>query len=973
MSMNRIRLAGAAVIAAFALGATAQDDEIETVTVTGTRLSRSALDESASSIVVVPATLFQQSSAASVERTLNELPQFVPMATGTSNAPGNDGQANISLRGLSPLQTLVLLDGRRLMPADGRGSVDLNVLPPALIERVDVITGGASAVYGSDAIAGVVNFKLKDRFEGVQVDGGWSQTAQGDGEEYTTSLTAGTAFADGRGTIMGYLGYTERDQINQDARQFSAYPLRYFADEHNGFGPHQAFLVDDSGGVQEGHAIVFANPVVFQNLFAGYGYPAGTVPYWPAISLNADGTVFTQGNDSPGSVANFRGAKDPVLFNDRSYYEFNSAPTTALQMPLERTSVFSHARFAFSESLEAYAQVLAANYTVTRQLTPVTAGITLIPATNPHISADLATLVASRTNPSAPFRSFKRLTELGPRVADNERDMVQVTTGATGALSSRWTYDAYVQFGRNERTEQQSGNAQLSKIEALTFAADGGASICGDFNPFAKNSLTAACAAYVALDASNKVTVEQTLGEISVDGPLWTLPAGELRAAFGVVHKNDQFDFNADPILSAQLPGVPGVIGPRPDIAGFEAAVDRSGSQNNTDIYTELLIPLLRDLPYVQSLEAGLGYRYSDYNHAGGVSSYKADLSYRPDGLLRVRSSYQHTVRAPSVEELFYPPVSGQFVLVPPDPCDAKSAQRTGPDRAQVEALCLAQGLPAALLPGFTFPLARVDGVSGGNPDLDPEQADTYTVGVVLTPEFGAPAFGDLQVAIDWYRIDIEDGIGRWQSDSAVARCFDPAFNPTYSLRNVYCTFFERQPDTGQIYALILDRNIGGLRTSGVDLQIDWGLDAGPGRLSVNENLTYVDVWQYRDPGGGKIEYVGTIGGDGLGRSLPQWKSLLNIDYRLSAFTLFAKWQHIDSMRDVEYTHFKVPARDYFGLSASYEIESGTYRGLTARAGIENVFDEDPPIFPSWQQANTDPSQYDVLGRRYFFSLSYRV
>jgi len=261
-TLTKIVIAAAAVVARNAVAA---DDGVETIVITGSRLARPDA-ESASPMVVVSAEMFRQSGAASVERTLNELPQFVPNATATSNSPSNDGQANISLRGLSPAQTLVLLDGRRLMPADGRGSVDLNVLPPALIDRVDVITGGASAVYGSDAIAGVVNFRINDHFDGVRLDAGWAQTAAADGEEYSTGLTAGTPFADGRGSIMGYVGYAKRDGVGQDDRQFSRDPLQYYPDETHGVGPGGAFLVSGSG-FEGGHSIVFADPSAFGDLF----------------------------------------------------------------------------------------------------------------------------------------------------------------------------------------------------------------------------------------------------------------------------------------------------------------------------------------------------------------------------------------------------------------------------------------------------------------------------------------------------------------------------------------------------------------------------------------------------------------------------------------------------------------------------------------------------------------------------------
>lgn len=939
--------------------------------VTGSRIARSDF-VSASPIVTVPEDVFLQSGAVTVERTLNEYPQFVPNATGTSNQPSSDGQATLSLRGLGAQRTLVLLNGRRLIAGDGSGAVDLNIVPPTLIQSVEVVTGGASAIYGSDAIAGVVNLKLADRFDGVRFDGSWSQAMQGDGGEYLAGLTAGTSFGDGRGSVLGYVGYVRREQINQDARQFSRYPLQYYPGLTSGRGPGGAFLGTGSPVTDAGLDIVFANPAAFRSLFASYGYAPGSVPYQAGLVPNADGTLFTIGdNKTPGSVANFRGVKDPVLFNDRSFGAFNAASETALQMPLERTSGFVAGQYSLTDSAEAYLQALYTGYTVDRQLAPAVAGIALIPASNPYVPADLRMLLDSRVNPLAPFRYFRRASEVGPQSAQNDRNVWQVVAGVRGQLSGDWHFDGYAQYGENDRTERQTNNVLLSKMQDLTFAADGGQAICsGGFNPFVAGALSPACARYIAADAANHVTVQQTIAEFSVNGPFGSLPAGDLRAAAGLFYQKNEFRYAADPTLSAMLPGVPGVIGPRPDIAGFPAAPNRQGQESNRDAYLELRVPVLAHQPAAQSLELGLGYRYSDYTQAGGVSSFRGELLYRPANPFLVRGSYAHAVRAPSIEELYYPPVASQFDIPMPDPCSASSGQRNGAYRQQVEALCLAQGLPSSLLPTYEYSLRKVDGVSGGNPDLKAEQADTYTLGLVFTHSFAAPGLHDLKLSLDWYHIDIRDGIGRWDSQSAVERCYDPGYNPQFQAGNIYCTFFERRPDTGEIHALILDRNIGGIETAGVDTQLGWSVDAGPGRLGINEYLTYVDTWQYRDPSGGSIEYAGTIGG-ALGRALPRWKSLLNLDYHVGNLTLFSSWRYIDGMRDATYPEFTVPARNYFDLGAGYTVTSGSLRGLTARVGVENLFDENPPIYPSFQQANTDPSQYDVLGRRYFLRLQY--
>lgn len=981
-AIQHLVLALCPLLALLSACANAQDDTggeaaVENIIVTGSRITRRDF-EVASPLVTVPGELFQDTGATSVERTLARLPQIDLASGSTSNDPSRDGQANISLRGLGVAQTLVLLDGRRLLPADGSGSVDLNVVPPALIERVEVVTGGASAAYGSDAIAGVVNFKLRDRFEGVALDGSWSATGQGDGEEYTAGVTAGTSFWAGRGSVMGYASYTEHKQVNQSDRAFSRYPLQYFADVTNGLGPGGAFLGSGSGITDDGLSILFPSTAVFQETFASYGYPPGSVATQPGFGQNADGTVFTIGDGvTPGSVANYRGERDPVMFNDRGYNPYNYAPSTALQMPFERDIVFLRGQVDLSNSAELYVQALYADYTVNRQLAPTDAGIILIPTTNPYIGADLQTLLASRVAPTAPFRYFKRTTAVGPRIAENDRDVLQLTGGIRGEVFEDWRYDVYLQSGHNDRTEQQSGVVRISRFQDLTFAPDGGVAICRGLNPFGVDSIPAACARYIAAEAANKVDVDQTLAEALVEGPLFVLPAGELRVAAGVFYKRDEFAFASDPILSAVLPGVPGVIGPRPDITGFPSGADRSGRQSNTDLYVEALAPLLRDRPGAQSLELGLGYRYSDYSIAGGADSYKAELSWQPLKPLRLRGSYQHAVRAPSIDELFYPELSNQFLLGPPglapwDPCDVDSQSRQGPDGVQVAALCVAQGIAPEQIDSFNYELRRVDGVSGGNPGLDPEQADTQTVGLVFTSPFESPGLANLTVALDWYRIDLTAAIGRWDSESAVQRCYDPAYNPTYTVDNVYCSFFRRTAATGEIFAVIIDRNIGGIETSGVDLQVDWSANAGSGRVGANLLLNHVFGWKYAEPNGGTIDYAGTIGGGGLGRAVPEWKSLLNLSYSRGPVEVFARWQYIDGMRDAEVPAFQVPACDYFDLGGSYAFNSRPLEGLTLRAGVENLLDDDPPIFPTWQQANTDPTLYDVLGRRYFVGLGYK-
>lgn len=954
-------------------GAVADEAAFEEVVVTGSRIARPDFS-SASPIVSVDVTRFQQSSAITVEGVLDTLPQFVPAFGATSNNPANGGQGNLSLRGLPTTATLVLIDGRRVVPANGTGVVDVNLIPPMLVESVEVITGGASAVYGSDALAGVVNFKLRRDFEGVEFDAMGGVTGQGDADEYTFGLAAGTDFADGRGSLMGFAGYTHRSQVDYSARSFSRYALVYLPPElGTGLtGPKNQFLYSGSPTIEEGRATVPASRAAFNALFTSYGYPSGSVPYQNQVGFNADGTLFTLGLVNPptsGAVANFRGEQDPRTANDFTY-RYNFAPDNALQLPLERYSFFGRADYELSDSATVFADLLYADYSVTRQLAATPVMNILIPVTNPYVSADLAALLKSRGNPNAPFRFSKRMSELGPRRAENEYDALQGTLGLRGDLAGGWTYEVYAQAGWNRQDETQSNNALTSSLEELTFAADGGQALCGGFNPFGLGSISPECAAYVVADGTNRTEVSQYVAEASASGPVFALPAGEIKGVAGVFFKRDDFSYEADPIASTFLPDG------RADIQGFNASDDVDGYDYNTDLYAEVLVPLASGRRWAHSLDAVLGYRWSDYASVGGVNSYKGELLYRPTEAYLLRASYQHAVRAPSVYEL-YEPQLGPSVFTNgfnPDPCNVGSPNRTGPDAAAVEALCVAQGVPAALLPTYANPEFEVDGVAGGNPDLDVETADTYTAGFVIEPRFDAAWLRKLQMSVDWYDITIDDAITYVMAEDAVERCYERQFNPSLSVTNDYCSYFARDLSTGVIVdATSILRNTAGYKTRGIDLQLDWGMPAGPGEVGLNWLVSHVlSFEELQARGVAPVEADGTIGAV-VGGSLPDWKWNLRASYLWNDFDFVLQWQYVDSLRDAEFPDFRIDAQSYLDFVIGYEFAAGSLAGLTLRAGVENLTDADPPIFPSYVQANTDPSQYEVLGRRYFVRMNYRL
>jgi len=517
----------------------ALDQELEEIIVTGSRIPRPDF-ESASPVVTVPGDRFQQTSRVTIEDVLDRYPQFALGSNSSSINQESWGQAWLNLRGLGPEATLVLVDGRRLAPANGEGIPDVNVIPPSLVERVEILTGGASAVYGTDALAGVVNMHLLSHYQGIEVSGNWGQTDRGDGEEYTVTLTAGTGFADGRGEIMGSVGYSDRELVTQAARKYSRVELLWYGPGTNGVGPGGQFLPGGSGGIPEGR-VQFGNnrpsQEAFDALFETYGYPAGTVPYPQNIGFNSDGTVFTLGdNQTPGSVANFRGVQDPLTFNDLRY-AYNYAPWMTLQMPLERTSVFVNGSFEFNEGAELYAQGIYADYWVSFDLAPtLLAGNSsaYIPVTNPHISPDLRALLDSRKDPAAPFVFWKRTLELGPRGYAQDYGFYQATVGLRGKVFGNWQYNGYLQYGQSDHTHDMTNNVSVASFEELLWAPDGGQALCGDGNPFGSNSMSRECGDYIAVTLTDKYKTQQSIAELSLTGAPFELPAGAVETQVSV-------------------------------------------------------------------------------------------------------------------------------------------------------------------------------------------------------------------------------------------------------------------------------------------------------------------------------------------------------------------------------------------------------------------------------------------------------
>ncbi len=965
LCMGAIATAGAHAPSAMAQDEPTQQ-ELEEITVTGTRIVRQDY-QSASPISTVDAELFEQTGAPTIETVLNTLPQFVPAITTTSNNPSNNGQANVALRGLDTSRTLVLLDGHRIVPSNATGVVDLNLIPASIIENVEIITGGASAVYGSDAIAGVVNIKTRD-FTGLELTSNYGITSEDDGQTVSFGVTGGAQSDDGRAYVFGTLNWADREEVFAGDRPFSEVALAWDGDSLEPVG---------SSTIRQGvwNAIGTNAPTqaALDAYFAAHdpGYVAGSAQPGHNYGFNPDGSLF-----DVAPVINFTGdTNEPLQPVNPAQYTYNFSPVNYLQLPLERTSFFGRAGFHLNESTELYTQVLWADYQADQALAPTPLTGVYVRPDNPNLPADVAALLATRPDPDAPFQISKRMIESGPRIASDSYQVIQITLGATGdlALAEDWRWDAYASWGNVDLEELQQGNVSRSLFEQLSLSDDHGASICGEaINPFGIGSISPECAEFFTLGAINDTTVGQIVGEAFVTGPLFEMPAGEVQSAVGVMYKRDEFTLLPDPSLRAV--SVDPLFGnERTDIVGFNAADAVRGETNSKEIYLEAQFPLLSDMPAIESFDVTLGYRFADHSVAGSMSSYKAEGLWQVNDAVMIRGGYQRAVRAPNISELFRPAVINFPAAGLGDPCsndfdDPEGFVLGAQDDPRARALCVAQGIPEAVVDSYNFANSQFQGLSGGNPDLQEETADTYTIGLVFQPDGGM--LDGFQASIDYYQIEIEDAIASIDADVFVSRCFDPRFNPDMSNDNFYCGFFERLPGTGTITnALEVDRNIAAFEVKGIDLQFDYSMEAGPGTLRAQWVSTYLDSWKDTTVQGEEFTENAGTAGSGFD-ALPEWKWTASLGYAWQGFDADLRWRHIDEMRDFDITNFKLDAVEYLDLTLGYTF-SDMLEGLRLRAGVTNLTDEDPVIYPTSQQANTDPSTYDVLGRRYFVSATY--
>jgi len=975
-------LMGASVLAAAAASlagapAYAQDaEEDEAIVVTGTRLVRQDF-EAISPVTTVGSEQLELTATMTTESLLNELPQIIPGNTRTSNNAGGFDYATVDLRGLGPGRTLVLINGERVPVSSTAGAVDINTIPASLISRVEVVTGGASAVYGSDAMAGVVNFVLKDDYEGAEINFTYgSEMETGNVAEFEMNGLVGGNFANGRGNMTAYGSYYNRQGVFQSEYDYSRVSGAMCYDASI---PGGAYYICDS--VAEAAAAPFitigggsatapwstitslaGNP--FQNLSVLLPATFGA----GATDTNCDGVP---GGAVNGGTLSFNDAGQLTPANgsglcaipDRSTgsTRYNYAPDNYLVIPAERAAFTMTGHYDFNNDVRLNLMFNYANSHSEVQLAPTPATgliVSLTPGMEAFINAnhpDLGIALDSRANPNAPFVINRRTNEVGARTAYFDSNNYFFIASLEGALGENWDWNLAASYGQvqfNTRALNSVNRAALNQGLAACQDAAGnplGATAlpgCVTVDIFGPNTLTQDMIDFIRVDTFNDTTIEESRVTGFVRGDLFELPAGGVAAVFGFEYRDTFASSYND---NEQRTG---------NIAGFNAVQDQEGQIDVYELYTEVAVPLVSEAPLAHYLGLEGGYRRSNYSSIGNIDTYKIGGEWAPTEWLRFRAVFNEATRAPNVFELFQAGDQGFPPFI--DPCNDGSL-----NNANCIAAPGAAGINPAVYPGFVQNNSQVQAFAFGNPNLGPETAETWTYGVVFTPDFFP--IGDFRASIDYYDVEISDVIAGIGAGFFINDCY-------LNLTATSCARIVRDPATGQITSVDTTRdNQGTLATSGYDIQAEWSVPIGPGQLTINELYSILESWEFNG-----ADFAGTTSA-AIGGAFPDYKSVLSVTYNVGDWTLFARWSYVP---EVESSTFgvidgkfvedpvKSPEASYVDVSARWAMTDN----FTLTLNVDNIFDEYPPQTADgfFSQANTDPQVYRVLGRTFAVSGRYR-
>ena len=944
------------------------------VEVTGSRIKSLSVD-TVSPVTVIDAKEIKVDGVRNVESFLNNLPQ-VFAAQGANVVNGATGTASVNLRGLGEDRTLVLINGRRLpMGSPNNVAADLNQIPAGLIKRVELLTGGASAVYGSDAVSGVVNFIMNDRFEGVQVDlnhSFFNHSQQGtagvaglvrtrsltnaaefkvpgnkasDGKSTDFSLIMGSNFEGNKGNATLFFNYKKDDALLQSERDFSACSLASSA---------AGFACGGSGTSATGRITNTNTPLL---------KPDGT----PNVGGKTNGgRVFTTA-DAAGLARGFSNATDQYNFGPLNYY----------QRPSERFGVNAYANYQVAPAAKAYMEFGFHDDLTVAQIAPGGAfgSVHMVKFDNPLLSASWrAALDLVNPGDSTEVVLQRRNVEGGGRQSEFRNTSFRTALGVKGDVGP-WSYDAYAVFGKviysqNEKNYFLSPRINkamdIVSVNGVAQCASGEAG-CVPYNPWVKGGVTAAQLAYLQTPGFRKGSTSLNMqgGTMAVDlGEYgWRLPMAKngIGLSVGVERRAEALSLTTDPATEAGE--LSGSGGPTKGL---------SGQISVQEIFGEMRIPIIEKAPLAELLQATLSARTSSYDTGTKADTFGVGLEWAPVRQAKLRASFQRAVRAPNLVEL-YTARGANLYDNDADPCAG-----VAPTSTLVE--CARTGVTAAQYGTIQdSPAGQYNFLQGGNPTLRPEKSTSVTLGLVLTP------MRDLSVTIDYFDIQVKDTISNIDPTTTLSKCLATG-NPAF------CSLISRDR-LGTLWLLPeasivgTNLNLGSTRTSGFDLAMAYSQKLGTmGSLGLSFAGTLLEKLETEEiKGDGFYDCVGLYGANKCGSPNPKWRHKIRASWTTpwnveAALT----WRHLSSVLvqetssnplltgTVRAVDRELAAQDYFDLAASWNPT----KGLTVSAGINNLLDKDPPITSQLStgagNGNTYPSVYDALGRKVFLSASYK-
>jgi iron complex outermembrane receptor protein len=988
--------------------AVANDAALQEVVVTGSRLAISPNDVSISPITSVSALDIQQTGLVRTEDLLNNLPQVVAeQSSGTSIS--SNGTSTVSLRGLGSQRTLVLVNGTRLAPGASLGatpstssSADLNQIPAELIKQIDVLTGGASSVYGADAVAGVVNFILDTHFEGVKLDANYAfgryennhqdllgyLAAAGDPAPASTvdagfnkdvSFVAGSNFADGKGNVTVYGTY------------FKNSPAVGYQYDFAGCSLNTPSTLPGPGGLKCGGS---GTPATGR--FALFGVNSGTGKFGQltgTYAVQPDGTFspYTSADSyNYGALSFLQRAQDRYTAGSFFNYDVN-----------DKTNVYSNFMYARNTSTADYgpsglfsytaAQIPCASPLLTAQQTGIFCTPALIAENHagfPNTPAGDITLYVGR-----------RAVENGPREDNYVSNSFRETLGVKGTFIDGLTYDMYGQVGLNMQRDSQGGYVLTTNalnalnvvtdpatgLPACAAALNGSAPTCVPWNIFQKGGVTAAASQYISTPATYDVTVKEYIVDGSVTADFGKLGFKLPTAAdgpsmnLGAEYRSEDYNFNPDYIFENGL-----------NSGGNGAQAPIDGGFHVAEVFTEARLPLLNNLPAAYELSLEAGYRYSSYTSGFNTNTYKFGVEYAPIQDVKLRAGYNRAVRAPSVGDLFAPGVIGAGGTA--DPCwgavvGNTPGQTNGTVNGHDFAFCSRTGVTAAEWGTITpNPAAQINTSVGGNSALKPETADTFTYGFVFQPTF-VPG---LVASLDFYYIKIADTIESLSSNTIVNNC-------GLTGNAALCGLIHRGPGTGSLwfnnndFVTATEENIGTVSTKGIDLASRYTVDVGPmGKVALSLQGTRVLNFFTEPLTNGPAYNCAGYFGTTCGAPTPHWRHVLNTDWRTPwlGADLALRWRYIGPTQSdrvsqdpqLSQTYFAGTARiggySYLDLSFAMPVAS---TGIDLRVGVNNLTDKAPPIVANGNYSdcpnsscndNTWVGTYDTLGRYLYAHVS---